>query len=342
MDVRDKAEGIPILILVTEPGIMIQDDKRQATSAPPDRTEVREEPTLAKLLLPYAPYDGAFDLPLPGLAVSRASQPYKELVHGLHKASLCLIAQGSKTLLVGAETLEYDPTKMLVASVDVPVAAQVMKASPSEPYLCMKLDLDPQKIAELALRVFPHGLPQVPTGPGVFVCPAEPDIVKAFMRLMGLLAKADHAELIAPLVVDEILIRLLQSPIGARVAQLGKVESKLQRISKAVSLVRSSYDQTLDVERLASMVNMSISSFHMHFKSVTSMSPLHYQKVLRLQEARRLILLKFMDAGTASRQVGYASPSQFSREYRKFFGHAPAQDLSMVKRGIPPQGVAAE
>ena len=140
------------------------------------------------------------------------------------------------------------------------------------------------------------------------------------------------AELLAPLVMDEILIRLLRSPIGVRVAQMGFAESSVHRVAKAISWLRANFSQPMKVEDLAEMVHMSVSSFHEHFKSVTSMSPLHYQKVLRLQEARRLMLSTMMDAGTASQRVGYLSASQFSREYSRFFGSAPGKDIARLRQ----------
>ncbi|WP_005038152.1 AraC family transcriptional regulator [Holophaga foetida] len=301
---------------------MVQDESIQA-----------ELGSLAKLLLGFAPYDGFFAMRMPGLSVYRASRPYKDMAHGLQKPSLCLVAQGAKSVFFGPDEVEYDTSRMLVVSVDVPVGARVTQASPEAPFISLKLELDPQKISELALRVFPHGLPQSPSERGIFVSPTEKDIVQAAIRLLGLLARPDDTELLAPLVVDEILIRLLRSPIGVRVAQIGKEESRVQRVSKAISWVRDNFDQPLDVERLALLVNMSSSSFHQHFKSVTSMSPLQYQKVLRLQEARRLILTRMLDAGSASRQVGYLSNSQFSREYRRYFGHAPTRDLVLIREG---------
>jgi transcriptional regulator GlxA family with amidase domain len=140
------------------------------------------------------------------------------------------------------------------------------------------------------------------------------------------------AELLSPLIVDEILIRLLRSPIGVRVAQMGFTESSVERVAKAISWLRINFSQPMKVEDLAELVHMSVSSFHEHFKSVTSMSPLHYQKVLRLQEARRLMLSAMMDAGAASQRVGYLSASQFSREYSRFFGSAPTKDIARLRQ----------
>ena len=245
---------------------------------------------------------------------------------------MCIAAQGAKTFIVGQDVFEYDASRMIVFSVALPVAAQVTQASHSEPYLALKLDLDPHKIAELVLKVFPRGLPPVQERRAVDVTPLEASIVNAATRLMECLAQPGDAELLAPLVTDEILIRLLRSPIGVRVAQMGFAESSVQRIARAISWLRENYSQPIKVEELAGLVHMSVSSFHEHFKSVTSMSPLHYQKVLRLQEAKRLMLSTMMDASTASQRVGYLSASQFSREYSRFFGSAPTKDIARLRQ----------
>jgi transcriptional regulator GlxA family with amidase domain len=150
------------------------------------------------------------------------------------------------------------------------------------------------------------------------------------------MAQPVEAELIAPLVRDEILIRLLRGPMGSRVARIGQSGSSVQRIAKAVSWLRANFDQPANIEELAKLVNMSVTSFHRQFKAVTGMSPLQYQKTLRLQEARRLMLTAMLDAGQASRRVGYASASQFTREYGRFFGSAPTKDINRLRE----QGLA--
>jgi len=287
---------------------------------------------LARLISAYAPHDGSFELRIPGLQVSRASRTNTECAHALRLPSLCFIAQGAKTVIVGEEVYEYDPSRMLVFSVALPVAAQVTQASYSEPYLALRLDLDPHRIAELILKVYPHGLPPVQERSAVYVTPVDVSIVNAATRLMECLAQPGDSELLAPLVMDEILIRLLRSPIGVRVAQMGFAESSLHRVAKAISWLRDNFSQPMKVEELAALVHMSASSFHEHFKSVTSMSPLQYQKALRLQEARRLMLSTMMDAGTASQRVGYLSASQFSREYSRFFGSAPTKDIARLRQ----------
>jgi|SRR5580658_74416 AraC-like DNA-binding protein len=291
---------------------------------------------LARLIAAYAPHDGSFQLRIPGLHASRFSRTNKECVHALRSPSLCIAAQGAKTVIVGDELYEYNASRMIVFSVALPIAAQVTQASHSAPYLALKLDLDPHKIAELVLKVYPHGLPPAQERTGVYIAPVDASIVGAATRLMECLAHPRDSELLAPLVIDEILIRLLRSPIGVRVAQMGFAESSVGRVANAISWLRANFSQPMKVEDLAELVHMSVSSFHEHFKSVTSMSPLHYQKVLRLQEARRLMLSAIMDAGTASQRVGYLSASQFSREYSRFFGSAPTRDIARLRQETGP------
>ena len=291
-----------------------------------------ENAKLARLIAAYAPHDGSFDLQIPGLLVSRISRVNKECVHAIRISSLCIVAQGAKTVIVGDEVYEYDASQMIVFSVALPVAAQVTQATPSQPYLSLRIELDPRKIAELVLCVYPRGIPAVQERKAVYLAPSDASMVNAAERLLECLANPGDVELLAPLVIEEILIRLLRSPIGARVAQMGLAESSVQRVEKAISWIRSNYSQPMKVEELAELVHMSVSSFHEHFKAVTSMSPLQYQKVLRLQEARRLMLSTMIDAGAASQQVGYLSASQFSREYSRFFGSAPARDVARLRQ----------
>lgn len=290
-----------------------------------------ETAELCRLIASYAPHDGTFPLRIPGVYASRYSRVDKKGVHALRLPCLSIIAQGAKSVVVGQEVYEYDPSRMLVYSVALPVAAQITHASPSEPYLALRLDLEPGKIAELVLKVFPRGMLPNEERRAVYITAANPSIVNAATRLMECLAQPGEVELLAPLIVDEILIRLLRSAIGVRVAQMGFAESSVHRIARAISWLRDNFSQPMKVEELAELVNMSVSSFHEHFKSVTSMSPLQYQKVLRLQEARRLMLSAMMDANRASQQVGYLSASQFSREYSRFFGSAPTRDIARLR-----------
>lgn len=280
---------------------------------------------LARLLGALAPGDGTFALPIPGVHAIRASRPNAALVHGLQGPSVCIIAQGAKTVMLGNETYDYDAARMLIFSIDLPVAAQVTQATPANPYLCFRLDIDPQRIAELTLKVYPQGAPTVPETRAIYLARANAAIADAAARLLALATAPDDAPLLAPLVVEEILVRLLRSPIGGRLAQVGQRESSVHRIARAVDWVRAHYTQAIKVDELAELVHMSPSSLHLHFKSVTSMSPLQYQKALRLQEARRLMATG-MGASTAGGRVGYVSASQFSREYARMFGSAPTRD----------------
>ncbi len=306
----------------------IASPRREHNGTGPGEPDVAK---LAALIRAYAPHDGSFPLHIPGLHASRFSRTNKECVHALRLPCLSVIAQGAKTVIVGKEVYEYDPSRMLVYSVALPVSAQITQASHSEPYLALRLDLEPQKIAELVLKVYPHGVPPVQERKAVYIAPVDDSIVNAAIRLMECLAQSADAELLAPLVMDEILIRLLRSSIGVRVAQMGFAESSVHRIAKAISWLRANFSQPMKVEELAELVHMSVSSFHEHFKSVTSMSPLQYQKVLRLQDARRLMLSAMMDASTASQRVGYLSASQFTREYSRFFGSAPTHDIARLR-----------
>jgi AraC-like DNA-binding protein len=287
--------------------------------------------TLATLIGTLVPYDGTVELRVAGVRAARVSRTNQEPMHYVQRSTLCLVAQGAKIVMIGEDTYGYEAGQMAVYSIDVPMAGRVTRASPSEPYLLLMLDLDAEKIAELALKVFPHGLPQPRDTRALYVGDAGAHIIDAATRLLELMAQPVDAELLAPLVRDEILIRLLRSPMGSRIAQIGQAGSSMQRIAKAVSWLRANFDQPVNIEELANLVNMSVTSFHRQFKAVTGMSPLQYQKTLRLQEARRLMLTTMMDAGSAGRRVGYMSASQFSREYGRFFGNAPTKDINRLR-----------
>jgi AraC-like DNA-binding protein len=254
-----------------------------------------------------------------------------EPVHATMGPSLCIVAQGAKVMMLGSEVLEYDPARMLLFAVDLPISGQVTRASSRDPYLGFKLDLVPARVAELAARVYPYGIPSASDNRGVYVGHATDAIIDAVTRLLELMTRAEDADLLGPLVVDEILIRLLRSQIGARVAQIGEPKSGVHRIAKAVSWIREHFAQPVTVGEMAASTHMSASSFHQRFKAVTTMSPLQYQKALRLHEARRLMLFHELDASGASQRVGYLSASQFSREYARFFGSAPTKDIARLR-----------
>ncbi|WP_409333882.1 AraC family transcriptional regulator N-terminal domain-containing protein [Burkholderia contaminans] len=296
---------------------------------------------LAALIAAYAPHDGTFELPVRGMRIGCASASSPHWNHGVHHACLSIVGQGAKSARVGNDTYVTDESRMMVATADLPVTGRVIRANPAEPFLYVQLDLAPDRIAALTPRVFPHGLPKAVDYGALDTHDTPPEIVDAIARLMQLIAQPDDIDLLAPLIVDEILIRLLRGPSGARVAQVGVTDSTTQRISRAVAWIRDHYLDPMTVESLARQVDMSPSTFHHHFRAVTSMSPLQCQKVLRLQEARRLMCLSAMDARQACRSVGYVSASQFSREYARLFGDAPGRDvLKLRDEAVPLSRVA--
>lgn len=286
---------------------------------------------LANLVARYAPHNGAFPLRLPGTYVVRRSHMTTEPTYSTMRPAVCIVAQGAKVVMLGRDVLEYDPAHVLVFAVDLPMSSQVIRASRKEPYLGFILDLDPARVAELAARVYPRGIPKPSDARGLYVGHSTDGIVDAATRLLELMSHAEDAALLGPLVVDEIVIRLLRTAIGPRVAQIGQPKSGVQRVGDAVCWIRAHFAQPITVEEMAAAVHMSASSFHERFKAVTSLSPLQYQKVLRLHEARRLMLFQKMDANEACHRVGYLSPSQFSREYSRFFGSAPTRDIARVR-----------
>ena len=317
---------------------MKKSENKSLSAAQIKETNDLELSKLAALIKTYSPYDGSFEQKISGVHTIRRSKINSELVHGLAHAGLCVVAQGAKNVLLGREVFHYDASKLVVYSVDMPLASQVMQASHAEPFLCVRIDLTPQKIAELTLKVYPQGLPPVKENRALYLSRSDAKITNAAIRLLELIAHPEEAELLSPMIVDEILIRLLRSPLGPRVAQIGLKDSGLNGVSKSVAWLRENFSQPIKMETLAKLANMSTSTFHTHFKSVTAMSPLQFQKVLRLQEARRLMFSGMMDAGIASQQVGYVSASQFSREYGRFFGGAPTKDIAKLREQLVGAG----
>jgi AraC-like DNA-binding protein len=248
----------------------------------------------------------------------------------VYEPSLCLVAQGAKEVLLADETYRLDPAQSLLVSVDLPVAARVVEASPGCPYLGVRLVLDPAVVGEFLA----DGMTCPPLGPsarGLAVTQVEPALLDAVSRLVALLDSPQDIVPLAPLVLREITYRLLAGPQGSRLRQIVSAGAPAQRIALAIRWLRDHFAEQLRIEALAKYVRMSPSAFHLHFKSVTALSPLQYQKRLRLQEARRLMLGEGLDAAEAAFRVGYESPSQFSREYRRMFGAPPRQDVAALK-----------
>jgi AraC-like DNA-binding protein len=291
---------------------------------------------LARLIDRFATSDGVNETALPRVKLARASQPVAK-THSLQVAAMGLTVQGRKRVMVGDEVYEYDPSRYIVSSVDVPVVGQVLDATPDKPYLAFVLELDPHELASLVLQA-PPASPTAAGAPrrGVFVAAVDAPLVDAVLRLVRLLETPGDIPALAPLAEREVLYRLLRGPQGARVSEVAIAHSHAHRIGRAIQWLRANYREPLRIEHFARLAHMSPSTLHHHFKAVTAMSPLQFQKRLRLQEARRLLLAEGLDAATAAHRVGYESASQFSREYSRLFGEPPARDRRRLREmGVP-------
>lgn len=275
------------------------------------------------------PLDGVHATAIPRLRLIRASAPTDRL-GTLHAAALCIIVQGSKKVMLGDRVYTYNPSKYLVISVDVPIIGQVTRASRDEPYLCMRVDIDPASLCELALELGVARTP-LPAAASVGLSAVTPELLDAVLRLVRLLEVPRDIPILAPLAEREILYRLLTGDQGPRLGQIAHADSKLAQINRAIGWIKLNYTRSFNVETVARKARMSPSALYQHFKRVTAMSPLQYQKELRLQEARRLILSHSLDAATAAHSVGYESASQFNREYRRMFGEPPRRDVERLR-----------
>jgi AraC-like DNA-binding protein len=282
---------------------------------------------LASLIARYAEKDGVHATEVPRLSIVRISKP-SDPVHGVHKAAICIIAQGRKQVIVGQEMFHYGPSQHLLVSVDLPVIGQVIGATQDEPYLCVRLDLDMDLCAEMLMR---SGPVPAETGLGLAISDTPPEIVDAAIRLLKLHETPDDVAELAPLIEREILYRLLKSDQGAFIRRMLEPENRNRHVSRAITWIKENYAKPIRIEEVASLSGMSASSLHVHFRQATAMSPLQYQKQLRLQEARRLIFSQSFDAASAGHTVGYDSPSQFSREYKRLFGAPPQRDIDRLR-----------
>lgn len=283
---------------------------------------------LAAQMARHIPETGMCQTSVPRLSLFRSDQPTDPLP-AVYDASLCLIAQGSKRVALGEHNLIYDAAHYLVVSVDLPLVGHVLDASPARPYLCAKVDLD---IAALADLVVAQGGVGAPTGlPALGVYPSDTGLIDAACRLVGLLDTPEDIAMLAPLIEREILYRLLAGPHGPMLRHIAAGDSHLRQVSRAIQTIRGSFDRQLRIRDIADAAGMSESSLHAHFKAMTRMTPIEYQKQLRLQEARRLMLAEGASAGSAGFAVGYDSPSQFSREYRRLFGAPPRRDIARMQ-----------
>jgi AraC-like DNA-binding protein len=275
------------------------------------------------------PTDGTVEV-FPGFRISRASHP-SEPVRSVYEPSFCFVAQGSKRALLGGEVFRYDPRNYLIFTVDLPVAFQVEHASEKEPYLGFRLALDPALVASVVMDSEIQIKKSEASTKAMNVSSVDADLLDAVVRLVRLVETPVGRKVLAPLITKEIIYRLLIGGQGARLNHILASGGDTRRISKAIGHLREHFDKQLKMEEIARGLGMSVSGFHHHFKSVTSMSPLQFQKHLRLQEARRLMLGEDMDAASAGFRVGYEDPSQFSREYKRHFGAPPHGDILSLR-----------
>lgn len=271
---------------------------------------------------------------IPTLALIKRVMPTK-LSGYLKEPSLCLIAQGEKQVILGSEIYTYDEDRYLIASVELPVEGQIIRASREKPYLGLMMRIDPKQVAKMIVGLKFERPNLGKTEKGIAVSPVSEKLWNSVNRLVDLLDDPDDIPALAPLIQQEIIYRILTGPKGARLMQLATTGSRSHQISRALDWMRENYTETIRVDDLADMAGMSPSSFHSHFRAMTAMTPLQFQKKLRLNEAKRLMLTESLDAATASFQVGYESPSQFSREYSRLFGAPPVKHIKILTQQVP-------
>jgi AraC-like DNA-binding protein len=274
--------------------------------------------------------EGIIDLP-GGLRLLCASSP-TELGHGVSFPAFCVVAQGSKEVLLGDDLYRYDANNYLITAASLPISSRITEASEERPYVGVVLGLDPALVGSVMVEAG-HPAPGEKAAMRAFdVSPLDAELLDAVLRLVRLLdAPAAEARFLRPLVTREIVFRLLEGEQGGRLRQIAVLGGHAHRIARALERLREEFARPLRMEDVARDAGMSVSGFHHHFKAVTAMSPLQFQKRMRLQEARRLMLGEDLDAGSAGRRVGYGDASQFSREYKRLFGTPPARDAERLR-----------
>lgn len=286
---------------------------------------------LASIVARFATEDGEHRTLIDGLNLYRQSAA-TVWQHGAYRPCYAIVVQGRKTLTVGADTYHYGVGEYILTALDLPVSSQVTNVGSDTPYLCFGMALDSERLKELLSRVnIPSQAVTAEPLRGLAINTASPELLDASLRLLRLLDRPEDIPAMAPLIEQEILYRLLTGPNGPRLLQVAMAESQSNRVARAIAWLRGNFEQPLRIEELAERIGMSVSSLHHHFKAVTAMSPMQYQKQLRLHEARRLMIVERLDVGSAGHRVGYQSPSQFSREYSRLYGLPPARDVDAMR-----------
>ncbi|MFN0084712.1 MAG: AraC family transcriptional regulator N-terminal domain-containing protein [Blastocatellia bacterium] len=301
----------------------VKRDERRAQSN-------REE--LVERIAQALPEDGTLDVST-SFRLARSSSP-TEPIHSMYQPAFCVVAQGRKRALLGEEVFQYDPGHYLIYTVDLPLTFQVEEASKERPYLGFRLNLDSSLVASVMMESGIELKKGDASLKAMDVSPMDANLLDAVVRLVRLRDEPVEGKVLAPLIIREIVFRLLAGGQRARLNHLLAVGKDTHRISKAIGFLRENFDQSLKMDDLAHELGMSISGFHHHFKSVTAMSPLQFQKQIRLQEARRLMLGEDLDAASAGFRVGYEDPAYFSREYKKLFGAPPQRDISRLRGNL--------
>jgi AraC-like DNA-binding protein len=273
--------------------------------------------------------DNFCETEIPGLAIHRWKHPTEPISY-LLDTSICIILQGRKRVVLGEEDYYYQTDQFLVSSLDLPIIANIVEATEDNPYLGITYNLNQKEIANLLINSeFYQNKPQE-TSASITVGNMSLSLYYSFLRLISLVNEPENIKILAPIIHKEILYRLLMSEQGPRLREIGINGSKESHIAKAIEWLKNNYNTQLKIENLAAHVRMSSSSLHQHFREMTNMSPLQYQKWIRLHEARRLMLSEKLDASNAAFEVGYESPSQFSREYKRMFGNPPLRDIKQM------------
>jgi AraC-like DNA-binding protein len=294
---------------------------------------------LAELRSLISAHCGSHLTPLPGLRLVASAAPTPP-VNVVSEPAFAVVAQGGKRAVLGDKLFDYSAGQYLVVSVDLPIVSHVVRASPEEPYLAFRLNLRPEAIATLLLEASLGELSvSEPAGMAVSDAPAE--LLDSIIRLIRLIDRPGDAAVLGPMLEREILWRLLTGEQGAMVRQIGLIDSRLSQIGRAIRWIRTHYAEILKIEDLAGAAGMSPSTFYRNFRAVTAMSPVQYQKQIRLLEARARLFAKTGDVAAVGFDVGYDSPSQFSREYSRMFGASPGRDAARLRaEPMPEQGVA--
>lgn len=290
---------------------------------------------IVALIARHTPKDGFHATPISRVTLVRSSTVTLPMPN-VYRPQLCLVAQGQKEVKVGDRVLRYAPGRYGIVTHDLPATGQVTEATPDKPYLCLYLDFDPVILGQLMLCV--PSSPEAPSPPiGKTVSPASNSLLDAALRLLRLLDEPAAVPVLGPLAEQEILYRLLAGSDGARMRHITSSQGRMAQVGRAIAWIAQNFRERLSIDQLAAEVGMSSSSLHEHFRSVTAMTPLQFQKQLRLQDARSLMLVQDIDATTAAYRVGYESSSQFTREYRRHFGEPPARDIARLRASLKPE-----